>query len=650
MPKILKLISLEVEDSQQGGYNLDLIRFIVVLDHRPVRVLKWAQLQNTTRQFTADENFSDEGLTRVVEPFKFWSLADLTVYEADTSGPNSGLDTNLDEWIHTIRLDHPPSRGPTHTVTIGKNNASVYLSNGRSDTRYILTYSLEDVEVHYDPAIIREVDGYDSKSPLLDDSNRSGNFEQDKGSCKWICSIDGGGLRGIFPLRLLEQLERYYGKSCYEMFDMFAGTSTGSIIASMLASGYPLKTIISLYSKPSVRSSLFRDNRAGQHHAFRYLDLRTLGPEAVQNLDDAKYANKILDLVESSVGVVKRMIHGAAEQLIAPRYRKTGMKELLYQFLSNRTEAGLLPYALKECGKDGTYKDILITARDLNRCETTFFTAFHIPYESTDPREDELLLLRLGPGWQQTYPGRKVDLVTGTYRDVFVKDAVEASASAPIFFSPRGQFSDGGIGAHNNPAFMAAIEALVYSHIDTNQDPLPLTPKYTPYTEEGGQKSGTVVWSFGTSYTVPNPDEQADVSLLIGGSQALRKRTDTALHWAERVIDNLMFGANQEQDFLCREVLKDQIKYLRYNVGINRKTLDDLGVSGPRDQILAAIKLDAVPASQFDLMDGVAQQFALFARNSNFGFAQGGYQMTGRGNVPADTYAAVVRQNFRLFE
>lgn len=650
MPKILKLISLELEDSQDEGYNIDLIRFIIVLDNRPVRVLKWSQIQNTTKEFTADENLTDEGLVRAVEPFKFWSLADITVYEADPGGSNTGLDIYLDEWIHTVRLDHTPGRGPEHVVTIGKNSASGYLSNGRTDTRYILRYSLEDAKVNADPAIVREINDFDSNSPLLNDSNHVGNFERDKGNCKWICAIDGGGLRGIFPLRMLEQLEEYYGKSCFEMFDMFAGTSTGSIIASMLASGYPLKTVISLYANPSVRKSLFRDNRTGQRHAFRYFDLRTLGSDMVPNLDDARYANKVLDAVESFVGPVKRMIHDAAEQIMAPRYRKVGMKELLYQFLSNHTEDGLVPFALRDCGRNGTYKDILITARDLDRCETIFFTAFHIPYESTDPREDEVLLLRLGPGWQQTYPGRKVDVVTGTYRDILVKDAVEASASAPIYFAPRGQFSDGGLGAHNNPAFMAAIEALRFSHIDTNPQPLPLKPKYTPYLENGGLKSGTVVWSFGTSYSLPNSDEQAPVSLRIGGSQALRKRTDTALHWAERVIDNLMLGANQEQDFLCRVVLKDHIKYLRYNVGVNRKTLDDLGVSSPWDQTLAAIKLDAVTADQFDLMDDVAQQFSLFARDANFGFDQGGFEMTGRGNVSIETYAALVRQNFRVFE
>lgn len=49
-------------------------------------------------------------------------------------------------------------------------------------------------------------------------------------SCK-ILAIDGGGIRGIIPAYLLQQLEAALNKPIYQCFDLIAGTSTGGLIA-----------------------------------------------------------------------------------------------------------------------------------------------------------------------------------------------------------------------------------------------------------------------------------------------------------------------------------------------------------------------------------------------------------------------------------
>jgi uncharacterized protein len=46
-----------------------------------------------------------------------------------------------------------------------------------------------------------------------------------------VLSIDGGGMRGIIPARLLVELERMTGRSIADLFDIVAGTSTGALIA-----------------------------------------------------------------------------------------------------------------------------------------------------------------------------------------------------------------------------------------------------------------------------------------------------------------------------------------------------------------------------------------------------------------------------------
>lgn len=49
-----------------------------------------------------------------------------------------------------------------------------------------------------------------------------------------VLAIDGGGVKGIVPARLLQELEERTGKPISELFDLVAGTSTGSIIAGCL--------------------------------------------------------------------------------------------------------------------------------------------------------------------------------------------------------------------------------------------------------------------------------------------------------------------------------------------------------------------------------------------------------------------------------
>ena len=64
-----------------------------------------------------------------------------------------------------------------------------------------------------------------------------------------ILSIDGGGIRGIYPAAFLAGLEKRYlgGTSISPYFDLIAGTSTGGIIALGLASGLTAAELRDLY-------------------------------------------------------------------------------------------------------------------------------------------------------------------------------------------------------------------------------------------------------------------------------------------------------------------------------------------------------------------------------------------------------------------
>jgi patatin-like phospholipase/acyl hydrolase len=64
---------------------------------------------------------------------------------------------------------------------------------------------------------------------------------------KYILQIDGGGLLGTCPARILKLLEAELKRPLCRYFDVMFGTSTGSIITGCLASGVPASKIHEFY-------------------------------------------------------------------------------------------------------------------------------------------------------------------------------------------------------------------------------------------------------------------------------------------------------------------------------------------------------------------------------------------------------------------
>lgn len=69
-----------------------------------------------------------------------------------------------------------------------------------------------------------------------------------------ILSIDGGGIRGLIPAKVLMELERELhktepGKKLYEHFDLICGTSTGAILAIAIALGIPASDLVEFYKE-----------------------------------------------------------------------------------------------------------------------------------------------------------------------------------------------------------------------------------------------------------------------------------------------------------------------------------------------------------------------------------------------------------------
>lgn len=69
-----------------------------------------------------------------------------------------------------------------------------------------------------------------------------------------ILALDGGGAKGFYTLGILKEIEALIGVPIYKKFDLIFGTSTGAIIAALLALGKSVHDSHALYQKhvPSI--------------------------------------------------------------------------------------------------------------------------------------------------------------------------------------------------------------------------------------------------------------------------------------------------------------------------------------------------------------------------------------------------------------
>jgi len=72
-----------------------------------------------------------------------------------------------------------------------------------------------------------------------------GRYEQDRP--RRMLALDGGGIRGLLTLGILEKLEALVAAPLCEYFDYIAGTSTGAIIAAGLARGRSVGDMVQFY-------------------------------------------------------------------------------------------------------------------------------------------------------------------------------------------------------------------------------------------------------------------------------------------------------------------------------------------------------------------------------------------------------------------
>lgn len=91
-----------------------------------------------------------------------------------------------------------------------------------------------------------------------------------------LLSLDGGGAKGFYTLGVLREIEAMVGRPLCECFDLIFGTSTGAIIAALLALGHKVDDIHALY-KEHVPVIMARRTRRGRSTALANLSKTVFG-------------------------------------------------------------------------------------------------------------------------------------------------------------------------------------------------------------------------------------------------------------------------------------------------------------------------------------------------------------------------------------
>lgn len=83
-----------------------------------------------------------------------------------------------------------------------------------------------------------------------------------------VLSLDGGGAKGFYTLGVLAEMEAMVGTRLHVCFDLMFGTSTGAIIAALLARGETVATVRELYQQhvPTIMRSRNTATRTSALH------------------------------------------------------------------------------------------------------------------------------------------------------------------------------------------------------------------------------------------------------------------------------------------------------------------------------------------------------------------------------------------------
>jgi predicted acylesterase/phospholipase RssA len=116
------------------------------------------------------------------------------------------------------------------------------------------------------------------------------NEEPSQAGVSRVLTLDGGGAKGFYTLGVLAEIEAMVGCPLHQKFNLVFGTSTGAIIAALIALGHSIDAILRLYRThvPTVMSGRTAPNRS----------------RALQKLATEIFADATFEQVKTGIGIV----------------------------------------------------------------------------------------------------------------------------------------------------------------------------------------------------------------------------------------------------------------------------------------------------------------------------------------------------------
>lgn len=154
-----------------------------------------------------------------------------------------------------------------------------------------------------------------------------------------ILSIDGGGLKGIFSAYAVLKLREEYNIDLYDEFDMFVGTSTGSLIVASILTRENPKEIFDIYNtRPNKiffeRYDLVKQIRTLFYPQFNNSNFRELLEFKFKDLDFDDFDNKVKKpyiFASTNLSEAKPIVFCSKHfSYINNRYKKILLKDAIY--------------------------------------------------------------------------------------------------------------------------------------------------------------------------------------------------------------------------------------------------------------------------------------------------------------------------------
>ncbi|TWT98224.1 CBASS cGAMP-activated phospholipase [Stieleria varia] len=133
----------------------------------------------------------------------------------------------------------------------------------------------------------------------------------------YILSIDGGGYRGIFAAHILAKMEDQFGIQWKGTFKLFAGTSTGSILAAGLACGLRAEALLDFYKDHG--NIIFKPRKRALVDPFKLFTSRYSSVELKKLLDE-KLGETLLGQVTSPLIIPSVDISNGKVHVLKSRY------------------------------------------------------------------------------------------------------------------------------------------------------------------------------------------------------------------------------------------------------------------------------------------------------------------------------------------